>query len=86
MFREFLAVGVFCILLLKITAVLEDQFGHVAGGRGGEDAAAKAVAHQLRQIAGMVEMGVGQDDGIDAGRLDRQWCPVQLAQVLQALE
>lgn len=84
--RESLAVGVFGILLLQIAAVFKDQLGHIARGLGCEDAAAKAVAHQLRQIAGMVEMGMGQHDGVDAGGLDRQGLPIQLAQVLEALE
>ncbi len=34
----------------------------------------------------MIQMRVGQDDGVDACRLNRQRYPVQLAKVLQSLE
>ena len=65
---EALPVRVFGILLLEMAAVLQDQLCHIARRGRREDAAAEAVAHELRQIAGMVEMRVGQDDGVDAAK------------------
>src|SRR5690606_25534917 len=74
------------VLLVEIATVLENQRGNVPGRRGRVDATAKAVPHEARQIARMVEMGVCENDRIDAGGRDRQWFPVEFAQILHALE
>jgi len=34
----------------------------------------------------MIEMGMGQDDGVDRLRLNRELLPVQLTQVLEPLK
>ena len=47
---------------------------------------AKAVAHQLRQQAAMVDMGMGQQHGIDVGRAKRKGAVVQLLQGLLSLK
>ena len=41
-------------------------FAQVRGGRGTEDASAKPLAHQPRQVSGMIQVRVRQDDGVDA--------------------
>ena len=51
-----------------------------------EHAAAESLRHQPRQITAVIEVRVGQDNGVDARRLDRQVLPVALAQLLQPLE
>ncbi len=56
------------------------------GGRGGVDRPVKALLHQPRDPAGVVEMRVGQDDGIDGVRGYRQVLPVALAPFLLALK
>lgn len=83
---ETLSIGVLGILFLQVAAVLEDQFGQVAGCGGGVDASAKAITHELGQVAGVVQVRVRQYHRVECLRRDRQWLPVQLAQVLQALE
>ena len=46
---------------------------------------AESVARTSRgQITGVVEVGVGDDDGVDALRLDGQRLPVEFAEVLHA--
>ncbi|MCY1298507.1 hypothetical protein D9M70_479970 [compost metagenome] len=86
MLGEALAVGEFGILLLQIGAVQQDQFRDVAGCGGGMDAALESVCHQPRQVAAVIQMGMGQHDRVDVGGRDGQALPVELAQVLQALE
>lgn len=84
--RKALSIGVFGILLLEVAAVLQDQLGNVARRLGRVDSAAEAISNELGQIAGMVEVGMRQDDGVDARWRNRKCCPVEFAQVLQALE
>jgi len=74
------------VALLKVGAVAQDDLGDGGGRLGGDDRAAEAVAHQSRQVTGVIEVSVGDDDGVDTRRVDGQWRPVQLAQVLHALE
>ena len=68
MLGEALAIGVFGILLVEKSAILEDQLGHVTRRRGGIDPTLESIAHQSREIARMVEVGMGEHHGIDAGR------------------
>jgi len=84
--RKAFPVRVFRILFLEMAAIQQDQFRHIARGCRCENTTPEAVAHQFRQIAGMVEMGVGQDHGVDVGGRHRQRLPVQLAQVFQPLK
>jgi hypothetical protein len=44
------------------------------------------VLDQQRQIAAMVEMGMGENDGFDAARLDRERRPILEAQRIEALK
>ena len=60
--------------------------GDGGGCRGGQDPAAEPLAHQTGQVAGVVEVGVGDDDGVDARRVDGQRFPIEFAEVLDALE
>ncbi len=68
-----LVLGVF---LLDVAGVLEEDLGGFDGGGGGVDATSETVADEPRQIAGVIEMGVGEEDGIDAVRGDREGIPV----------
>src|SRR5262249_39013476 len=53
---------------------------------GAMDPAPITVAHQSRQIAGVVEMGMGEHDVGDAPRRDGEGGPVPEAELLQPLE
>ncbi len=46
----------------------------------------KPCLHQLRQQAAVVDMGVGQQHGVDVGGPERKGAVVQLLQRLVALE
>src|SRR3546814_19623712 len=58
---------------------------HVARRRGRVDATPKAVTHEARQIARVIEMGMGENDCIDAGGRDRQRFPIEFTQIFPAL-
>ena len=77
------AAGVF---FLQVRAVEQHHLAQVARGGRRVDAAAKALLHQRRQEAAVVEVGVAQHHGVDRRRLDRKRRPVALAQRLVALE
>ena len=83
---EPLLVGVVGILLLKLGGVEEQKPRELERGGGAVHGTAKPVAHQARQIAGMIDVRVGQDDVIERGRLERRRAPVELAQLLETLE
>jgi len=83
---ESLPIGEVGILLIKKTAIFQDQFGHVARGVRGIDAAPKSVPNKLWQIPGVIEMGMRQNDRINARRLDRQRLPVEFTQIFQTLK
>ena len=80
------AVGVFGVLLLQMRGIGQDKRGDIFGRRRRVNRAVKPVPDQFRQIAAMVQMGMGQNHGVDRGRWDRKRLPVQFAQVLQPLE
>jgi len=53
---------------------------------GGEDRPGEAVFQQFGQEAGVVDVGVGQEDGIDGGRIEGEIAVVELADGFGALE
>ena len=53
------------LLALDLGAVEEDQAGQLGRGSGEEDGPAEALAHDDGQEAAVVEMGVGDEEGID---------------------
>jgi hypothetical protein len=74
------------VLLLDLGGVGEHHGAEVPGGRGGVDRAVEAVAHQQGQAAGVVDVGVAQDHGVEPPRVERQGA-VELARLLaRALE
>lgn len=57
--------------LLDVGAVLEHDFQQLAGGHGAVDRACEAVTDQQRQKAGVIDMGVGDQDEVNvAGLVD----------------
>jgi hypothetical protein len=80
------AVGEVSLLFLQTPAVGQQYLAQVARRGGAQHLAGKAVTHQQRQGAAVVEVGVGQDDSVDVRRRDRQRRPVAQTQLLEALE
>ena len=77
-----LPVGVLRVGLLDIGAVDEHDLHQPGGEPGGPDLAGKALAHQQGNPAGVVDMGVGDQDIVDGFRFKGQ---VLIANVVPAL-
>ena len=85
-FRKAVAVREFRVALLYLGAVEQQEFAEVGRGRRAEHPTPEPLAHELRQIAGMVEVRVGEHHVVDRRRIDRESRPILQAQVLQSLE
>ncbi len=81
-----MAVGVFGVTFLDMAAVAKDDVAELQRRMGADDMLAEPFLDQLRQVAGVVEVGVGEDDGAQTVRVDRERRPVLLAQRLLTLE
>ena len=80
-------IGKVGILLLQMTGIGQQNSAQDrCVAVGAENGPPESVLHQQRQIAGMIQMRVGQHDGRDAGRRNRQRRPVAQAQRLEALK
>jgi hypothetical protein len=85
-FRKAVPVGEGGVFFLDVAAVGQKDAAEVARAGGGVHPSVEAFAHQHRQVAAVVQVGVGQDDGVDLAGHHRQGSPVAQAQLLVALE
>jgi hypothetical protein len=85
-FRKAVPVGEGGVFFLDVAAVGQKDAAEVARAGGGVHPSVKAFAHQHRQVAAVVQVGVGQDDGMDLAGHHRKGPPVAQAQLLVALE
>jgi hypothetical protein len=69
-------------LLLQPAAVRQHEGAEFGRAGGAVDRAVEAVAHERRQVAGVVQMRVRDDDGVDARRFHGEARPVPLPQGL----
>ncbi len=83
---EPVAVRLARVFFLDVRRVGQDQRAELFRRWRAEDPAAKAGGHEPRQISAVIKVRMGQDDGVDGGRVDRQRLPVAEPQVLQALK
>src|SRR5690349_9923363 len=65
----------FRILFHQMPAVGQEKLAEFDGRLRGDDRAFKPVANQEWQIAAVVEMGVGEQHGVDGLRIDRKAAP-----------
>ena len=86
MLGETVPVRVSGVLLLQVARVGQQDPAEFRGRFGAEDRAPEAMLHEEGQIARMVEMGVGQNDGIDLAWINREACPVAKPERLETLE
>ena len=84
--RVVVAVGVASVFFLDVRGVGEHQRAEVAGACRAEHAALESLGDQAGQVAAVVEMRVGQDDGVDVVRVDGERLPVAEAEFLESLE
>ena len=85
MTRETMAVRAARVFLLQTCAVEQQHFGQIARRGGAPYRALIALAHQHRQPAAVVEVGVTQHHAVQATRVHRKRVPFALAQRLAAL-
>lgn len=84
--RPAVAVRMLRLLLLQVGAVGQQDAAELVGRCGAADAAAEAAAHQQRQVAAVVDVGVGEQDRVQRCGRHRQRRPVAKPQLLEALE
>ncbi len=65
-----LLVDVFEVALLEEAGVAQHDVAKFGGGLAGEDAAAEALAHELREVAGVVDVRMREDDVVDCFGVD----------------
>ena len=85
-FRVAVPVGVLGLFLLEITAVRQQDAAQGTRSRRAVDLTTVAVTHEQRDIAGMVQVRVREQDGVDVCGRDGERLPVAQAQLLQPLE
>ncbi len=86
MLRVPLPICLACILFLDVCGIGQHHRTQILRAWRAEDTAAKSIRDEPRQIAAMVEMGVREDNRVDAAGGKRQRLPVAFPQFLQALE
>ena len=74
------------VLFLQVRGVGQHQLAQVGRAAGAVHRALEALRDEPRQPAGVIDVRVRQDDGVDRLGRDRQRRPVALPQLLQALE
>ncbi|MNW22643.1 hypothetical protein D3C71_2242630 [compost metagenome] len=60
-------------------AVGQQDAAKLRGAHGAEDPTAEAVAHQQRQIAAVIDMGMREHHRIERSRIDRKGVPIAQA-------
>ena len=84
--RIAIAVGGSGIVLLDMSAVRQQNGAEIGGRLRAVDRTLEAISHQAWDIAAMVDMGMGQQQRIELGGIERQGLPVALPEFLLALE
>ena len=72
--------------LLDAAGIRQHVGTEIDGAARRKDTAGKAVAHEFWQQAAMVDMGVGQQHGVDVGRAKRKRPVVELLQGFRSLK
>src|SRR3989338_962633 len=79
-------VGVVSIFLFDARGIGQEDACQVARRFRGENLSTKSMLVEKRKIAAMVEMGMGQDHGLNRGGIHRKRCPVLESEFFQTLE
>ena len=79
-------VGAFRVGFLKITAVGQQDRAQIRRAIGTVYRALEAVPDQQRDVTAVIDMGMGQDHGVDVAGRHGQVGPVAQAQFFQPLE
>src|SRR5688572_7780055 len=79
-------LGKSCFLFLKVATVRKQKRAKFRGGGSAYHLAAKAIAHERGNVAGMIEMRVGQQDRVDRFGRHRKCRAIAIAQLLVSLK
>jgi len=79
-------IGELGLLLLQVGGVRQHDREQIGGAAGGVDRPREAVTAEPRQVAGVIDVRVAQDDRVEALRVDGRRRPVAQPQRLQPLE
>jgi len=74
------------LFLLEVGGVGEEDLEQACGRRCDERRAREALAHQAGQEPGVIDVRVGENDGIEGARFHLEGLPVSQPQLLVALE
>ena len=80
------AAGLFGVFFLQMRGIGQQDVAQLDGRRVGVNGPAESVAHQARQIAGVIQVRMRQHAPVEGRRLLGQRIPVAQAQLLQPLE
>ncbi len=83
---EALRADVGGVLLLQLGAVPQHDLGQRDRRLRREDGRLQALVHQGRQVSGVVEMGVADDDRVEVAYVEGQRVPVAAPELTQPLE
>ena len=85
-FRIAVAVCKLRVPLEQMPTIEEQDLAEVSSRRCAVDLTLESILHQQRQVAGMIEVRVREDDAINRARLDRKWRPIPVLELLVPLE
>jgi len=85
MFRIASGTRVSGLLLLQVSAVRQDDLTELRGASGCKNGPSKTGSSDSRQVTRVVDVSVGEQNGVDTLGVDRKWLPVALSQLLVAL-
>ena len=85
-FGKTVFVGKERIFFLDVTTVGQQDLTQIAGARGGVDATPETLLGQQGHIAAVIEVGMGENDGVDVIWRKGQGRPIAQAKLLVALE
>ena len=81
-----MAVCEFRVLFLQVPRIRQQHRAQIRGCLRAEDRSGKPLLDQQRQIAGVIEMSMREQNRIDPARVYREARPISLSQLLEALE
>ena len=84
-FREGALVGVARVFLLNSSGIWQEYAGQRDRRRRRVNASSETVSHELWQVPGVIEVGVGEHDRVEFGGADWEEPPVAKAEILYPL-
>ena len=74
------------VFFLEVRGIKQQQVAELMSGGVGENRAAKPITNDAREITGVINVRVRENDPVDGGRINWQAVPVFRAQLARTLE